>query len=106
MKIQGQLFIYEYEEGKEEEFPQSAFVQKMKRVFEDDGKTIRWVNDPDFSLPTPQKIFEMNDIRWYYYSDQLLRGENDHMFYEIQTQGKFTFGLLDELLHSFKSASE
>lgn len=106
MEVQGTLIIFEYKKGMETEFPQSAFVPGFKFISEDDGQTIRRITDPDFELPTPKESFEANDILWNYYSDQLLRGNNDQMYYEIQTYGNFSYDLLQELLHSFKPSSQ
>ncbi|GIP33246.1 hypothetical protein J2TS4_24560 [Paenibacillus sp. J2TS4] len=62
--------------------------------------------DTDFHPPVPVETFRIGEIEWSYYSDELLRGVQDEMYYEVQTQGKFTLDLLKELLLHFKETNK
>lgn len=101
-ETQGFLFIFEYPKEIAEKIMNSAFSPKFKSeiVTIDERKVARRVPDPNYKLPTASETFELNGIQWSYYGNNLLRGEKEGYYYEIQTQGKFTYdGLADILKH-------
>jgi hypothetical protein len=81
--IQGFIFILEYKKGSEKNVPQLGVRPQSLQ---------------------PTKTFEMNGIAWNYYDVDhiLLLGEKDGIYYEIHTQGNFTYDELIELLKYFK----
>ena len=102
-ETQGFLFILEYPKEIAEKIANSAFSPKLKTemVTINGGKVARRVPDPNYKLPTASKTFELNGIRWSYYGNNLIRGEKEGYYYEIQIQGKFTYDGLAGLVKHF-----
>jgi small nuclear ribonucleoprotein (snRNP)-like protein len=102
--IDGMLFIRGY---KKNTLPSnSRFLQQdeWKRI--KNGNTLI-KQKVEFVPPTLIETFKINGITWGYYEDNIhndfiLRGEVNNIYYEVTTQGYFTFERLKELLEGFK----
>lgn len=101
--IDGMLFIREYQ--KDLPPPNSRFLPQNGWNRIKKGNEV--IKQKEFIPPSLIKSFEINGISWGYYEDKthqdfILRGERNNMYFEVVTQGDFSFEKLKELLKKFK----